>query len=78
MPDVPVRPKPEEPEPAPTTAERVNKIAETVAPGVQPRRLVLFLVAMTGCALGPAWWVFGFAGLVAILILALTDQVWSS
>lgn len=67
MGDVPVRP---EPEPTPTPVERVNAVAEAIVPGVPVRRAILF--ALIGAALALNLPALGF---VALLALALTDQV---
>lgn len=67
MGDVPIRP---EPEPEPTPAERVNAAVEAIVPGVPVRRAILFL--LIGLALGLNVPALGF---VALLALALTDQL---
>lgn len=65
--DVAVRP---EPEPEPTPAERVNDVFERIVPGVPVRRAILFFLIGVALALNvPA------LGFVALLALALTDQV---
>lgn len=65
-------PTPPEVEPTPTNAERVNAAIEAVMPGVKPRRAILFVLVGLGLALGG---VFAALGIMALLALALTDQV---
>lgn len=78
MPDVPIRPKPPEP---PTVAERLEpaaiaaRVILTGDPNGRVRRPLLFSIAMLGSALAPSIPVFAVVAIVAIVLLAYTDQI---
>jgi hypothetical protein len=49
--------------------------ATTGQPQGRVRRPTLFLIALVGCGLGPTFGIAALIGLIAILLLALSDQV---
>jgi hypothetical protein len=49
--------------------------AATGQPQGRVRRPTLFIIALVGCGLGPTYGIAALIGLIAILLLALTDQV---
>lgn len=81
MGDVPIKPPAPEPEPTPAQvkAQRVNagvRLAVTGDTAGRLRRPVLFLVVAVALVLdGTFGLITGTAGLIALLILAMTDNV---
>ena len=44
-------------------------------PAGRVRRPTLFVIGMLGCVIGTQFWVAALVGVIAILLLALSDQV---